>query len=243
MNEGVRYWAVLLAAWAVGCQAVAGIDDRSIAPELDTGAADTGATDTSLPSDSGSPMPDSGGDLAAPVDTTVAVDSAMADTAKTDSAPLDADAGESKVVINEVRASGGGDYLELFNAGTAEADLGGFGVTGTEDSGAFSTPIRFSAGEKLAPGGHLLILAGMTVAPSGPQTACGGPPRCYFAPWGISQSRGETLRLVRIDDSVVNEVAYPIDGHADGQSWGRLPDGSSTFSVMKPTPSAANAGL
>jgi hypothetical protein len=240
LNSGVRLQGVLVIALTTGCQLVAGIDDRVVAPNIDSSVADTtSAIDTSVAPDTS--IEDSG-----TTDTTVAETAADAsDTAITEDAPIDTpfDAAGLNVVVNEVRASGGGDYVEIFNAGTTTVDLSGWGITGTEDTGLFSTPIRFSAGEKLAAGAHLLVLAGMVPAPAGPQTACGGPPRCYYASWGISQSRGETLRLLYPDDTVANEVMYPMNGHADGQTWGRLPDGTSTFSVMKPTPSAANAGL
>lgn len=234
----MRFSALALSLSVAGCQVVAGIDDRSVAPPLDSGTVDsTMQLDTAT-------SPDSGSDATEP-DTSLPSDTTVADAPVTEADVFtDADAMDFKVVVNEVRAAGGGsDYAELYNAGTVPADLSGWGLTGTEDSGGFSTPIRFSAGEVLAPGAHLLILAGQVVAPPGPQTACGGPARCYFAAWGISQSRGETLRLMRADDSVADELVYPMNGHADGQTWGRLPDGSATLGVMKPTPSAANAGL
>lgn len=238
----VRFLAAVVVMMASGCQLVAGIDDRVVAPAIDSALADsTVAPDTALDSsvvDSGESIDTSTADTA--IDGADAADTTIEDVMP--DTPFDA-AGLN-VVVNEVKASGSGsDYAEIFNAGATTVDLSGWGLTGTEDSGLFSPPIRFSAGEKLAPGEHLLVLAGMVPAPAGPQTVCGGPARCYYASWGISQSRGETLRLLYPDDTIANEVKYPMNGHADGQTWGRLPDGASVFSVMKPTPGAANAGL
>lgn len=232
-----RVRLVAFLACMTGCQMVAGIDDRVVAPALDSTVADTASNDTGVALDTTTvetSPPDSD------------PDDAVGDASTTDSLVVDVPVDAppiTAVVINEVRATNG-DYVELFNTGTTAVNLSGWGVTGTEDSGGFSIPIRFSAGETIAGGGHLLILAGMPAA-TGPQTACGtgGPARCYHAPWGISQSRGETLRLLRTDDSIGNEVEYPIDGHADGQSWGRLPDGSGTLAPMKPTPGTANTAL
>jgi hypothetical protein len=88
----------------------------------------------------------------------------------------------------------------------------------------------------------MLILAGQPTR-GGPETACGGPSSCYYTDWGISQSRGETFRILRADDTIEDEYTYPKDGHPDGLSWGRVPDGTGTFSINTPSPGAVNVKL
>jgi len=240
----VRPAPLLVLASLCGCQVVAGIDDRTVAPSVDDAAdtsiaadlgTDTGAVeldsntaDTDSADDTMSILPETSGDGG---DASDAVD-----------APLDTSS-TARIVINEVKASGG-DYVEIYNRSTTTIDIGGWGVTGTEDTGAFSAPVRFATGTTLAPGAWMLVLAGMT-SRDGPHTACGvgGPMSCYYTDWGISQSRGETLRVLRADDSIEDEHTYPKDGHPDPMSWGRVPDGTGAFVVTTPTPGAANVKL
>ncbi len=244
MNRGVLRPALILtvASLTLGCQVLAGIDDRSVAPVDD--AADSSIADTEL---------DTGATIDSSVEDSVLVDTGedttvvLSDSAGDASGDVSADTADTSssgsIVINEVKASGG-DYVEIYNRGTATVDISGWGVTGTEDTGAFSTPVRFAAGTTLAPGAWLLILAGMP-SRGGPNTSCGlgGPPSCYYTDWGISQSRGETLRVLRADDSIEDEYSYPMNAHPDSMSWGRVPDGTGTFVVNSPTPGAANVKL
>lgn len=243
----MRLAPLLVLASLCGCQVVAGIDDRSVAPNLDD------AADTSISADGGT---DTG---------VVEQDSSTADTGSTDDtmsilpetsddggdsndasdvvdAPLDTST-TARIVINEVKASGG-DFVEIYNRSTTTIDISNWGLTGTNDTGGFSAPVRFASGTTLAPGAWLLILAGMT-SQGGPHTACGpgGPSSCYYVDFGISQSRGETLRVLRADDSIEDEYAYPKNSHADSLSWGRVPDGTGAFVVTSPTPGAANVKL
>lgn len=243
---GVVRPALLLTAASLtltlGCQVVAGIDDRSVAPPLADAADSTITADAE--SDTAAPI-DSATEDVATVDTegdTTTLPETTADTATdvTDTADTGSTA---RIVINEVKASGG-DYVEIYNRSGDTIDIGGWGVTGTEDTGGFSTPVRFATGTTLAPGAWMLVLAGMP-SRGGPQTACGlgGPPSCYHTDWGISQSRGETLRVLRADDSIEDEYSYPMNAHPDAMSFGRVPDGTGAFFVNSPTPGALNVKL
>ncbi|MEA2696428.1 MAG: hypothetical protein QOI66_699, partial [Myxococcales bacterium] len=64
-------------------------------------------------------------------------------------------AGIPQVVINEVESNGGvpGDWVELFNAGTAVADLSAWIFRDSDDTHAYRLP----AGTTLAPGAYLVL--------------------------------------------------------------------------------------
>ncbi|MBM4375083.1 MAG: lamin tail domain-containing protein [Deltaproteobacteria bacterium] len=144
------------------------------------------------------------------------------------------------VVLNEVSGVGD-DYLELYNAGDAPVDLSGFKVA--DDDGGIPKLAEasvFPTGTNLAPGAYLFVLADLKTAMAGPQTMCDpGPSPCFQATFGISKS-GDVLYLLDGTDAVVESVPFPATV-LDGQSWGRLPNGTGSFAANKPTPGAANA--
>jgi hypothetical protein len=241
LNSNVRRPLVLLAAATlIGCQAVAGIDDRTLAPPIADANDATMGIDTA--EDSGTIAIDSStlADEGEAETMTVLPDTAVDTSDASDATDAADTATPSRIVINEVKAAGG-DYVEIYNRSSETIDISGWGVTGTEDTGAFSTPVRFAAGTTLAPGAWLLVLAGMGTR-GGPETACGlgGPMSCYHTDWGISQSRGETLRVLRVGEAIEDEYSYPKDGHPDTLSWGRVPDGTGAFVITTPSPGAAN---
>jgi hypothetical protein len=150
----------------------------------------------------------------------------------------------SNVVINEICARGC-DYLELFNAGNAPADLSNWGLADSDaDGGAIklSEAVRFSAGTTLGAGQYLLVLTKVTDGGTGPTSDClgSGLAQCWRASYGISNSRGETVWLVNDTDTVTTSVFYPIDGADAGQSYSRLPNGTGNFSTATRTPGALN---
>ncbi len=151
------------------------------------------------------------------------------------------DAGGPLVVINEVRALGGTDYVELKNIGAGNADLGGWGVTdaqGVNGAPNYNTALYFPKGTTLAPGKYLLVLAQQT-STGGPQTSClGYTSTCWWATFGISGS-GERVYLIDSHNSYDSFVDYPTNT-VDGQTWGRLPDGTGNFALNLPTPGAKN---
>lgn len=193
---------------------------------------DTGVTpqdNGSMPQDNGPPPPPT--DAGAPTDTGAPTDQGTP--------------GMARLVVNEMRASGD-DWVELYNAGDAPIDLGGYGVADTEaDGGAprTSLAVRFPTGTTLGPGQYLFILADVADAGAGAQTSCladSGIARCYHAGWAISASRGETLSVIDARDNVVVRVTYPPNAAPSGQSWGRLPNGTGEFAANRPTPGASN---
>ncbi|HEX2875570.1 MAG TPA: lamin tail domain-containing protein, partial [Polyangiaceae bacterium] len=68
----------------------------------------------------------------------------------------DAPPGVARVVVNEVESNGGtpGDWVELYNAGTATADLSGWKFKDNDDSHAFYI---VPAGTLLAPGAYYVL--------------------------------------------------------------------------------------
>jgi Lamin Tail Domain len=152
-------------------------------------------------------------------------------------AVIDADTG--RVVINEVNGKSI-DFVELMNVGTKTFDLSGYGVT--QASGTFGAPslndaYYFPQGTKLDPGQYLLVLPNGTS--TGPSTSCNGwASSCFTVTWGITSS-GEGVYLLMPDTSVLDQAAYP-NAAPQGQSWGRIPNGTGTFTDTALTPNAAN---
>ncbi|MBN8249194.1 MAG: lamin tail domain-containing protein, partial [Verrucomicrobia bacterium] len=109
------------------------------------------------------------------------------------------------------------DFVELFNAGSLELDLGGCILTDTAASNRFVIP----AGTLLAPRAHLAF----------------DQDRLGFA---LSAS-GETLYLIQPDGRRVLD-AVRFGPQENGVSLGRQPDGSAMIRRLEqPTPGAANA--
>jgi hypothetical protein len=149
------------------------------------------------------------------------------------------------LVINEIRAVGE-EWVELFNAGAAPVDLSDVMVTDTEtDDGGprVSRAMRFPRGTMLSPGQHVVIVSDQADAGSGPQTRCpdGGPATCFHAGWSLSASRGESVWVLSPAGAVTTRELYPMEAAPEGQSWGRVPDGTGPFGATRPTPGAANA--
>jgi len=154
--------------------------------------------------------------------------------------------GQAKVVINEIFATGD-EWIELVNVGDAVLDLEGYGVADQLDDGTpkLMDAVRFEAGTKLSPGEYLLIVTNVKSPSSGVQTDClakGGPPTCYQAVFGISASNGDKIFFLSPKDDILEEAPYPINAVADGQSYGRLPNGIGMFAACAPTPGEANTG-
>lgn len=178
-------------------------------------------------------------------DAPAAVDAgAVADLGTVTDLGAPTDLGAGGLVVNEIRAAGD-DWVELFNAGSAAFDLGGYALADLDtDAGAprLSAAVRFPAGTMLVPGGYLFVLAGVADAGVGPQSQClaGGPSPCFHASWSISASRGETVSVLDPMGRVVARGLYPADAVASGQTWGRLPNGAGELVANRPTPGAAN---
>jgi hypothetical protein len=151
------------------------------------------------------------------------------------------------VVINEMQGIGD-DWLELHNPGAAPFVLDGYSVA--QASGSNGPPnladlLIFPAGTTLNAGGYLIVLGKQTTA-GGPVTGCAGlATSCFTVTWGISSSAGEGMYLLYPNRSILSQVEYPaptVDGGApvSGQTWGRIPNGTGSFTVTAATPSAPN---
>ena len=114
------------------------------------------------------------------------------------------------------------DWIELYNGGSEDIDLSGFGLSDSADA-----PMKFvfPSGTVIKKGGHLLLAASkdqLTELNTG---------------FALSKS-GETLVLSASDGTMLQTVEVPA--LAEDTTYGRTPDGGSSFAVMAPTPAAAN---
>ena len=140
------------------------------------------------------------------------------------------------VVLNEIKGQGDGDdYIELFNRGPGDADLGGYGIA--DENNTFLIP----SATILEPGEYLLLLLGRSDLVG--NFTCFTPNPCFHASWGVAQD-GEMVYLRDATNAVVESAEYPDqagpDGLANGQSWGRLPNGTGTFAATRLTPEVQN---
>lgn len=158
----------------------------------------------------------------------------------------------SAVTFNEISAAGD-DWLELYNAGEAEFDLGGYAIADTDKTSGqarLSKAMRFPAGTKLARGGFSLVLLGKSNSTPGPYAAdaClpGVSAGCFYALFSVSQSRGEPLHLLAPDNTSVSTVVYPANLEFEagtGLTACRLPDGTGGLTTCVATPAAANQAM
>ncbi|MGC4093411.1 MAG: lamin tail domain-containing protein [Polyangiaceae bacterium] len=137
--------------------------------------------------------------------------------------------GSADVIINEILANEpgsdtAGEFVELYNAGTASADLSGWTL-----HDASSTRHTFAAGTSLAAGKAIVVYGGSSAIPAGLSNA-------------VAASTG-TLSLANGGDSVtlLNSGGTSIDGFtysstlasSDGVSINLSPDGSSAGVFVK----------
>ncbi|MBR3630234.1 MAG: CotH kinase family protein [Oscillospiraceae bacterium] len=141
---------------------------------------------------------------------------------------LPASAAAGGVVFNEVcskSTSGNGyDWIELYNSGSAAADLSGWGI-----SDKATKPYRFTfpAGTSLAAGERLVIYCDSTA----------GATDTSIAPFGLSGT-GETLTLTTPDGTAVDTLTF--GSIAADTSYGQYPDGSGEWFMLSVTPGRAN---
>lgn len=216
----MRRWCLVMLATVMGCsESREGVGDAA-----------TGDVAMEAAADGARPADDASADVAI-------------DRAATDASAPDAEA-MGTLVVNELRAAGD-EWVELYNAGTRAVDLSNAQVADTDPDGGprVSRAMRFGAGTMLAPGQYVLVVANQSDAGAGPQVRCldGGPSTCFHAEWSLSASRGESVYVLAADGGTIAEGNYPANAAPDGGTWGRLPNGSGSFTVTRPTPGAANA--
>jgi len=153
------------------------------------------------------------------------------------------------VAFNEVSAAGD-EWLELYNTGSSDFDLGNYAIADTDKTTGeprTTKAMRFPVGTKLPKGGFLLVLLGKSNSTPGPYSAdsClkGVAVGCFYALFSVSQTRGEAVHLLAPDNSSVLNVIYPanLDFEAGADlSACRIPDGVGEFATCAQTPGAAN---
>lgn len=156
----------------------------------------------------------------------------------------------ASVAFNEISAAGD-EWLELYNTGSSEFDLGNYAIADTDKTTGeprTTKAMRFPAGTKLPKGGFVLVLLGKDNSTPGPYSAdaClkGVSSGCFYALFSVSQTRGEAVHLLAPDNTSVTNVIYPanLDFEAGaGLSACRMPDGAGEFTTCAQTPGAANA--
>ncbi|MEZ4453337.1 MAG: lamin tail domain-containing protein [Nannocystaceae bacterium] len=118
-----------------------------------------------------------------------------------------------------------GDVIEIYNAGAAVAELGGFQLSDEPDFPADKTYV-FAPGVTLAPGEWLVLVAYDDMTKMGD------------FPFGISTSNQETISLADGRGVVVDAVT--VDGALTEVSYCRLPDGEGAWATCAQTPGEAN---
>jgi hypothetical protein len=156
----------------------------------------------------------------------------------------------STVAFNEISAAGD-EWLELYNTGSTEVDLSGYGVTDTDKStgqARVTKAMRFPNGSKLPKGAFVLVLLGKSNSTPGPYSAdaClpGVAAGCYYALFSVSEARGEAVHLIGPDNAEISSLTYPADLAFEagaGLTACRIPDGTGDLTTCTATPAAANA--
>jgi endonuclease/exonuclease/phosphatase family metal-dependent hydrolase len=149
--------------------------------------------------------------------------------------------GTGQVILNEILANEpgsvtAGEFVELYNRGTASVDLSGWRL-----SDAAALRHTFPAGTTLAPGARVTVFAGASGIPAGvtAQVASTGQ-------LGLSNS-GDTVTLANASGTSIDSFTYPSAlAGTDGVSMNRSPDGSTggfvlhtTLSTRSSSPQAA----
>lgn len=127
--------------------------------------------------------------------------------------------GDENVYINEIYASGD-DWIELYNKASETKDLSGYKIY-DDVSNKYTLP----AGTTIPAGGFLVIF-------------CDDLNSGLHTNFKLT-SAGETVYLESKTD-VIDKVIYPILDN--GQSYGRYPDGSTTFAVSGNTTQGSSNG-
>lgn len=125
------------------------------------------------------------------------------------------------VFINEVYSNGAGeDWLELYNASSSPKDISGYFIY-DDVTDRYTIP-----NPTIIPANGFLVLI------------CDGIATSLHTNFKLS-SEGETVYLENKSNTLIDKVAFPALGK--GQSYGRFPDGSTTFSISgSPTEGQSN---
>lgn len=143
--------------------------------------------------------------------------------------------GQAGIVINEVVVKAiadasfnptGSDWIELYNDGDAEVNLEGARIIDSKSKG-FDEAVALPPGTKIPAKGYLVIYFN--------HDGAGSP----VVDKGLSAK--EALTLFASDGAQLDQVDWKDGDAPEGKSWGRSPDGSTTFRTFDdPTPNKPN---
>jgi len=195
----------------------------------------TEATDGAVPA-----SPEAGTSTVTPSPTTAPTTPPPGDAAL----PFDAgvNVSASSVVINEI--SGGDEWVELVNSGTAAQDLAGYKLADRDkDTGEpkLTEAVTFPSNTVLSPRAYVVVRGGGT-GDAGKPCPDGGQSYCFQADFGISNKNGETLFLLAPDGGTAGRVVYPADASGGDLSYSRVPNGDPNggFKTIAQSPGAPN---
>lgn len=141
-----------------------------------------------------------------------------------------------KLVINEIN-SAPDDWVELINIGTGEIDLSGYEIRDNSNDHRW----KFDDGTKL-PAGELIVVEANTpglVYDDQSNTFVTGE---FQEAIGIGS--GDSIRLYDRDGNILDEYSWTEHASYEGNealaSFGRYPDGTGSFVLMKETKGAKN---
>jgi hypothetical protein len=145
---------------------------------------------------------------------------------------------DSKVYVNEVNSDG--KWIELYNSGNTEVNVGGYTVTRYNNDGAIGDAI-IPAGTTIASKGFLVIFQG----PASGGTASSpveGAIDCM--PYGISAAKFMSAILKSNIGEVIDgtfDIGNPQEVIVSGMlSWARKTDGAIEIVPLEPTPGKSN---
>lgn len=149
------------------------------------------------------------------------------------------------IVINEVAALGN-EFVELYNPTSVAVDLTGYIIADGQgrNEPRRDVAVQLEEGTTLGPGEYLVVITNLgDAALPGLQTICGtdGPPTCYHASWGVGVD-GDTIFLDAQNERPTT-IEYPSNAVPEGQSWGRIPNGSGELVPNLPTPGRENMAI
>ena len=116
------------------------------------------------------------------------------------------------------------DWIELYNNGSQETNISGWGLSDKEDKPYLYT---FPEGTAIKAGERLIVFCDSDAAANDSK----------IAPFGLSTS-GETLVLTDAQGNKTHTITF--GSIAEDSSYGQYPDGSGEFYTLKCTPAQAN---
>lgn len=157
-----------------------------------------------------------------------------------DGSASNGDASTNGVTLNEVSGKGL-NWVEIVNTSASAVDVSGYGICDSEKDGGgpkIDKAAIFPSGTILSPSSYLVVAG--TLSDGGNECPDGGQSYCVYGDFGISNKSGESIYFLAPDQSVIESTAYPANTLNDGQTWGRLPNGSGDFTTTGASPGAAN---